>query len=309
MPDLGILKTINLRMQWEHEDEDFTPWLSENLAQLNKVLNMNLEKVDDHVKVGRYECDLLCRNRKDRSYVVIENQLAEFDHDHLGKALVYTAGLGARTVIWIAEHFTNEHRNTLNWLNENTHDNFQFFGVQLELVQVENSPRAPKFNIIVMPNNWIRPFIISDGYWRDFVHYLEQQGSSLEILRWQGRPDYLGYYLGYGDNNGQHPDYWIAAGKNRGFIAANFCMNRQNLPNTEQWFENNKQNIDRKFNEEFEEEPQRPSHPYVVVGVAERSNSETEYISEFEWFRERLEKLERLFKQGGEINFLSSEDL
>ena len=282
MPDLGILKTINLRVQWEHEDDDFTPWLSKNLALLNKVLNMNLEKVDDHVKVGRYECDLLCRNRKDRSYVVIENQLADFDHDHLGKALVYAAGLDARTVIWIAEHFTNEHRNTLNWLNENTRDRLQFFGVQLEVVQVENSPYAPKFNIISTPNNWMRPFIISDDYWRDFAHYLEQQGSSLKVLRWHGGPNRLGFYLGYGDNNGQHPDYWISAGKSGGFIAANFCINKQNLPNIEQWFANNKQGIDRKFDAEFEAEPKRPSHPYVEVGVAEISNSETEYTYEKE---------------------------
>ena len=309
MPDFGILKTINLRIQWEHEDEDFTPWLSENLALLSRDLGMNLECVDDHVKVGRYECDLLCRNRNDHSFVVIENQLAEFDHDHLGKALVYTAGLNARTVIWIAEDFTNEHRKTLNWLNENTHDHFQFFGVQLEVVQVENSPHAPKFNIIVMPNNWMRPLIISDDYWRNFVHYLEQQGSSLRVLRWRSGPDYLGFYLDYGHNNGQHPDYWIAAGKNRGFIAANFCMNKQNLPNIQQWFANNKQDIDRKFDGEFEEKPERPQNPYVVVGVARKAYGEAERNSEFEWFRERLEKLERLFKQDGEINFLSDEDL
>ena len=304
MPDLGILKTIRLRMQWEHEDGDFTPWLSDNLTQLNKVLNMNLEYVDDHVKVGRYECDLLCRDRDDDSYVVIENQLAEFDHDHLGKALVYTAGLNARTVIWIAEYFTNEHRKTLSWLNENTHDRLQFFGVQLEVVQIENSPYAPKFNIIAMPNNWVRPLVISTDYWQNFKHYLEQQGSSLEILRWQGGPDYCGFYLGYGDNNGQHPDYWISAGKNRGFIAANFCMNKQNLPNIQRWFANNEQDINQKFTDEFGTEPERPPNRYVVVGVVERSNGETEYISEFEWFRERLEKLERLFKEGGEINFL-----
>ena len=229
MPNFGILKTINLRINWEHEDENFTPWLSKNLTLLNKVLNMNLEYVGDHVKVGRYECDLLCRNRNDHAFVVIENQLAEFDHDHLGKALVYTAGLSAHTIIWVAENFTNEHLNTLNWLNESTHDCFQFFGVQLEVVQVDDSLYAPKFNIMVKPNNWMRPLTISNDYWTNFMHYLEQQGSSLEVLRWQSGPDYLGFYLGYGDNNGQHPDYWISAGKNKGFIAANFCMNKQNL--------------------------------------------------------------------------------
>ena len=38
MPDLGILKTINLRMQWEHEEEDFTPWLSKEFDFIKQGL-------------------------------------------------------------------------------------------------------------------------------------------------------------------------------------------------------------------------------------------------------------------------------
>ena len=220
---------INLREIWRSEDDDFTPWLSENLTLLSKILNMNLEFVGQHIRVGRYKCDLLCRDTVGNSYVVIENQLEEFDHDHLGKALVYTAGLNARTVIWIAEDFTNEHRKTLDWLNENTHDCIQFFGVKLEVIQIDDSRYAPKFNIIVKPNNWMPTTIISDDYWDNFKHYLEQHGSSLDVLNWEGSTDYLGFYLGYGENNGQRPDYWIAAGRGNGFIAANFCINRATL--------------------------------------------------------------------------------
>ena len=306
MPDFGTLRTINLRINWEHEDEDFTPWLSENLTLLQNVLNINLELVEDHVEVGRYECDLLCRNTDDHTFVVIENQLGEFDHDHLGKALVYTAGLNARTIIWIAEDFTNEHRKTLNWLNESTGDCFQFFGVQLEVIQIDDSRHAPKFNIIVNPNNWTRPLIISNEYWRNFIRYLEQHESPLEMLRWQSGSDYLGFYLGYGENNSQHPEYWISVGRGNSFISANFCMNKQHLPEIQQWFINNEQHVNQKFSEKFEEEPQRPNNRYVVVGVSKRLNNQTGQNSEFEWLRERLEKLERLFKQGSEIDFLSS---
>ena len=307
MPDLGILKVINLRMQWEHEDEDFTPWLSKNLPLLNDALNMNLKFDSDHVKVGRYECDMLCRNTNDHSFVVIENQLDGFDHDHLGKALVYTAGLNARTVIWIAENFTNEHQKTLNWLNESTHDCLQFFGVKLELIQIDESRYAPKFNIVIKPNHWLPPLVISNNYWSDFNAYLKQHRSHLEVLRWNCDPEYLGFYLGYGENNDQHPDYWISAGKSNGFIAANFCLNKGRLPNIERRFENHKQDIDRIFTEEFEEELQRPDNRYVVVGVRKWLNNQVDQNSEFEWFRERLEKLDRLFKQGGKINFLSDE--
>ena len=306
MLDFGSLRMINLRRTWRREDDDFTPWLSENLTLLSQILNMNLESVGQHIEVGRYECDLLCRDTVGNSYVVIENQLEEFDHDHLGKALVYTAGLNARTVIWIAKDFTNEHRKTLDWLNENTQDCIQFFGVKLEVIQIDDSLCAPKFNIIVKPNNWMPP--ITDDYWDNFRHYLERHGSSLDVLNWEGSTDYLGFYLGYGENNGQRPDYWIAAGKSNGFIAANFCIDKQRFPDILQWFTNNQQHVNQKFSEEFEDEPQRPNHRFIVVGVRQRLDNQIEQDIEFEWLRERLEKLECLFKHGGGINFLSVEE-
>ena len=301
----GSLEMINLRRTWSLEADDFTPWLSENLTLLSNILNMNLEFVGQHIEVGRYECDLLCRDTVGNSCVVIENQLEQFDHDHLGKALVYTAGLNARTVIWIAEDFTNEHRKTLDWLNENTHDCIQFFGVKLEVIQIDDSLCAPKFNIIVKPNNWMPTTIISDDYWDNFKCYLEGRRSSLDVLNWEGSTDYLGFYLGYGENNGQRRDYWIAAGKSNGFIAANFCIYKQRFPDILQWFTNNQQHVNQRFSEEFEEEPQWPdNHPFIVVGVR-RLDNQIEQEEEFEWLRKRLEKLECLFKHGGRINFLS----
>ena len=300
MLDFGSLRMEeNLRRIWSREDDDFTPWLSENLTLLSNILNMNLEFVGQHIEVGRYECDLLCRDTVGNSYVVIENQLEEFDHDHLGKALVYTAGLNARTVIWIAEDFTNEHRETLDWLNENTHNCIQFFGVKLEVIQID-SLCAPKFNIIVKPPN----------YWDNFKRYLEQHGSSLDVLNWEGgSSDYLGFYLGYGANNNQLPNYWIAASRGGGFIAASFCINRALFPDIAQWFTNNQEHVDQRFSGEFEEEPQWPNnHPFIVVGVRQELDTQIEQYREFKWLRKRLEKLEGLFKHGGGINFLAVEE-
>ena len=36
MLDFGTLKTTDLRLTWKHEDDDFTPWLSENLTLLRQ---------------------------------------------------------------------------------------------------------------------------------------------------------------------------------------------------------------------------------------------------------------------------------
>lgn len=304
MQEFGTLKMTDLRKSWKREDEDFTPWLSKNLTLLSKALNMDLELVKEHINVGRYECDLLCRNNRDNSFVVIENQLEECDHDHIGKALVYTTGLHANTVIWIAEDFTNEHRKTIDNLNEITHDCVQFFGVQLEVIQIDDSLCAPKFNIIVKPDNWVHNTILSDDYWERFKHYLEQHKSNLEVLKWIAGKSYLGFYLGYDVNDAQKPNYWIAAAKSGGFLAATFCIDKQNFPDIIQWFKNNRQHVDHIFSKNFDEKPHRPEIRYAVVGVRRKLNNQIEEEQEFEWFQEKLESLEKLFRHGGEIDFL-----
>lgn len=88
------------------------------------------------------------------NWVLIENQLERTDHLHLGQLLTYAAGLKAVTIVWIASRFTEEHRAALDWLNEITDDRFSFFGLEVELWHIGNSPPAPKFNAVCKPNDW-----------------------------------------------------------------------------------------------------------------------------------------------------------
>jgi len=62
--------------------------------------------------------------------------------------------LKAVTIVWIAEHFTEEHRAALDWLNDFTADEINFFGLEVELWKIGSSPAAPKFNIVSSPNDW-----------------------------------------------------------------------------------------------------------------------------------------------------------
>ena len=86
--------------------------------------------------------------------MLIENQLERTDHLHLGQLLTYAAGLQAVTIVWIAAQFTEEHRATLDWLNKVTDEGIRFFGLEVELWRIGNSPAAPRFNVISKPNNW-----------------------------------------------------------------------------------------------------------------------------------------------------------
>jgi hypothetical protein len=44
----------------------------------------------------------------------------------------------------------------LQFLNDNTTDDLSFFGVQIELWRIGDSPLAPKFEVLVKPNDWAR---------------------------------------------------------------------------------------------------------------------------------------------------------
>lgn len=158
MTELGRLERVELRDVWQHEAYNFTPWLADagNLAILSKELGLDLELVGQEVAVGPYAADIVCKDSFDGTHVLIENQLEKTDHSHLGQILTYASALEARTVVWIASRFTDEHRAAIDWLNEITHDEWQFFGLEIELWRIGNSAPAPKFNIICRPNDWSR---------------------------------------------------------------------------------------------------------------------------------------------------------
>lgn len=153
---LARLERVDLRDVWESEATGFTPWLAraENIAVLSDTLGIELELEAQEKSVGPFRADILCKDIGTDRWVLIENQLERTDHSHLGQLLTYASGLEAVTIIWIAAKFTEEHRATLDWLNRITDESFRFFGLEVELWRIQQSPPAPKFNIVSKPNDW-----------------------------------------------------------------------------------------------------------------------------------------------------------
>jgi Domain of unknown function (DUF4268) len=152
---LGRLRHVaNARDVWTSEAGDFTPWLAENLDVLADELGMTLTLVSVEVPVGDFRLDIQATSGEGHS-VIIENQLERTDHAHLGQLLTYASGLEAATVVWVAPKFRDDHRRTLDWLNERTDTGVEFFGVEITVVQIgETGPRAPVFTVVARPNGW-----------------------------------------------------------------------------------------------------------------------------------------------------------
>jgi hypothetical protein len=156
--EFGNLKKISIRKFFPHESTDFTPWLAQedNINQLSLAVGIELEVENTEVSVGPYSADILAKDTGTGKYIVIENQLEKTNHDHLGKSITYASVLDASAIIWIASEFTEEHKKALDWLNDHTNDEISFFGVKVELWQIDSSKPAIIFNVISNPINIIR---------------------------------------------------------------------------------------------------------------------------------------------------------
>lgn len=130
-------------------------------------------------------------------WVLIENQIEKTDHTHLGQVITYASGLDAATIIWVAREFTEEHRTAIDWLNNISGEEFNFFGLEIELWQIGDSLPAPRFNVVAKPNDWkksvtnaskkIKSDDLSDlgqkrlAYWNEFKLFLEKSETDIQI--------------------------------------------------------------------------------------------------------------------------------
>jgi len=208
---LGRLRPVDLRTVWTKEASDFTPWLAEeeNLTLLGETLGLRLELESVEKDVGSFRADILCKDAINDVWVLIENQLEESDHTHLGQLLTYTAGLDAVIIIWITRRFTEEHRAAMDWLNEKTGDEINFFGLEIELWRIGESLEAPKFNVASRPNGWRKRTIsardragLSDlqslqlEFWTDLSFRLRDSNSIVQPRK-PGPRNYMRFSIGH----------------------------------------------------------------------------------------------------------------
>lgn len=155
---IGKLQEVEIRDLWHHEQYDFSAWLvkDDNIALLNEKLGLTLVDINTEAYVGAYRCDIVAVDETTGIKVIIDNQLENSNHDHLGKIITYASGLDAKVIVWIVKEARDEHRSAIEWLNNNTSKDINFFLIELHAYKIGDSDPAPMFQIIEQPNDFIK---------------------------------------------------------------------------------------------------------------------------------------------------------
>ena len=184
MVNLSKLEEIkDLRTVWPHEALDFTPWLAQddNITLLADAIGIDITVDETESSVGDFNVDIFASETGTDRKIIIENQLEDTNHDHLGKLITYASGKSADIVIWVVKQASEEHKAAIEWLNNHTDDSVGFFLCEIKLYRIGNSEPAVKFEVIEKPNDWTKEIKKSESinetqqlrydYWVAFEDY------------------------------------------------------------------------------------------------------------------------------------------
>ena len=307
--ELSRLEEVELRKIWPDEAQDFTPWLAkeENLTLLGETLGMELELEGQELNVGDFRADILCRNIENpehETWVLIENQLEETNHSHLGQILTYAAGLDVHTVIWIAKKIREEHRAALDHLNEITDERLKCFGVEIKVWQIGDSARAPQFEIVSSPNDWRREIsqeaqrseienvsparLQRKKFWAQFRNYISQRGSQLQP-RERKSTRYLVFDIG---RQSFAMSAWI--NRRRRGLGTELYMTGKKAPAHFHLLKEQQAEIEDEFGDslKWQEEHHNVALWLDVLNLAD----ESDWPNQHKWLADNLEKLDKVFR-------------
>lgn len=304
--NLGKLEKINdLRKVWPHEALDFTPWLAQddNIAMLSDAIGIDISVDETESTVGNFNVDIYATETDTGNKIIIENQLEETNHDHLGKIITYASGKDAKFVIWIVKKAREEHRHAIEWLNNHTDNDIAFFLIEIELWSINNSDPAVKFNVIEKPNDWAKEIKKADNnindtqklkleYWTNFVDYAFANNSFSKMFK-KRKPS---------------TDHWYSVSLGSSEYHMSFLMNTQkNILAIEVYFSNNKELFNEFYSEknkiealasvklDWRELPERKASRVLYETTADFKNKDN-WNEQFDWIMEYAVKIAKAFK-------------
>ena len=161
---------------------------------MGEEIGVEIRQIKTEANVGQFKVDILAEEGSSGRKIIVENQLEDTNHDHLGKIITYAAGYDAEIIIWVVSNVREEHQRAIEWLNEHTDEKIGFFLIKVELWQIEGSNPAPKFEVIVSPNEWAKAIKTGPAggeltetklqqldFWNKFKSFVKERDAKIRL--------------------------------------------------------------------------------------------------------------------------------
>ena len=306
MTELGKLKEIkDLRGIWSNEALDFTPWLAreENISILADAVGVEITVDETESNVGDFNADILATETGTERRIIIENQLEDTDHDHLGKLITYASGKNANVIIWVVKRARAEHRAAIEWLNNHTDNDISFFLCEIKLYKIGDSQPAVKFEVIEKPNDWTRGIKRKENtgetqqfrldYWTAFNEYAFRNQQFSKQFRQRKPSTHLWMDFSIGSS-----DCHIVVGqiKQRNEINVALYINDEKGLFNALLSKKEQIEADSGLTFDWRELPEKKASRIVIEHPVELSDR-SKWNAQFDWIMDTMLKMKKAFKK------------
>ncbi|MDJ0663404.1 MAG: E3 binding domain-containing protein [Acidimicrobiia bacterium] len=151
MMDFGTLELVDPESVWAEGAEDFAPWFLAHSRQLGDVLGLDAGLSEARQFTTKSATGVVGRDDTGDDVVVVSSQSATAEDSDLGRALGMAASSGAATVALVSAKFLDEQLQALAWLNNQTKSGVQWYGIEMKVVRIADSPAAMLFELVASP--------------------------------------------------------------------------------------------------------------------------------------------------------------
>lgn len=307
MKSLWKLEEIkDLRDVWPHEALDFTPWLAkeENIALLADAVGLDITVDEQESPVGDFSVDIFASETGTDRKIIIENQLEDTNHDHLGKLITYASGKSADIIIWVVKRAREEHKAAIEWLNNHTDEKIGFFLLEIKLYKIGDSEPAAKFDVIEKPNDWTKEVKKANSnlnstqqarldYWTAFNDYAFKNAAfSKEFKkRKPGTDHWLSFSIGTSSCGMS-----ILRLQNDGRVAVEFYISDDKNLYHSLYAQKDAIETDTGFPLDWRELPDKKASR-ILIEKDVNLLAESEWPSQFDWVMDTMIKMKKAFKK------------
>ncbi|MCP4965782.1 MAG: hypothetical protein GY926_11145 [bacterium] len=151
MMDFGTLELVDPDSVWAEGVEDFAPWFLAHSEQLGDVLGFDAGLSDARQFTTKSATGVLGRDDGGEDVVVVSSKNATADDSDLGRALGMAASSGAGSVALVSAALNEDQLKALAWLNNQTRSGVKWYGIEMQVVRIADSPAAMMFKLVASP--------------------------------------------------------------------------------------------------------------------------------------------------------------